>query len=152
MWWTAFVMHAALAEANVQHCVRCAYTGQFSFPFLFGHGKPCVVGETDLLIEGRPWRVSIKVQCSQMGIEGPFIPCAQKPIVVRFRVKCVFCAAPSPSRGDGAAPAIMTVPSLLLLFVGVRERPPSLFFCAVSFLNGAKDNFAVIFCKILCNS
>lgn len=87
-----------------------------------------------------------------MGNPGPFISGAQKPIVARFRVKCVFCAAPSLYCGDGAAPAIMTqsVPSLLLLFVEVRERPPPLF-SPVSSSNDTKDDFAVILCKILRN-
>lgn len=122
------------------------------FSFLFDYRKPCVVGETDLLMEGRPWRVSIKVQGSQMGNGGPFISRAQKPIVARFRVKCVFCVAPSPCYGDEAAPAIMTqsVPLLLFLFLEMRERPP-LLFSPVSSLNDTKDDFAVILCKILRN-
>lgn len=88
-----------------------------------------------------------------MGNEGPFIPRAQKPIVARFCVKCVLCAAPSPSRSDRAAPAIMmqSVPSLLLRFVEVRGPPPSLL-SPVGSMNDTKDDFAVVLCKILHNS
>lgn len=71
----------------------CVYW-RLSFPFFLTSSdrKPQVVRGTDLLMEDRPWRLSIKVQGSRMGSARPFISRAQKPIVARFRVKCAFCA------------------------------------------------------------